>query len=175
MTAAIHTEPRALISCTFDDDGECSRCRRDDPGVCGRGPYLELFVYDDETESWEWMCNLCGLVLSLAVQHCPAHAPTEVPGLTLDYCWNFPPHRRAWSVATDMDDWHGSPCGECTHLAFASQHVDCAHARHARWRSTWAARKTQRVLGWLRLVKRVGYNYGPGCRGCATFQWRWSK
>jgi len=172
------TTTTPLLASLYDPDrDECSRCHRDDPCVCGRGPYLELFVYNDEAEAWEFMCNLCGLVLGLGTQHCPEHAPTVIPGLVLERCLAEPAHRRTWQVATDMDDWHGVPCQECMLVQATQEHSGCDHARHGRWRSWKATRRLARVLHFLRLSTGSTFRSGGACGpGCVTrLGWRWSR
>lgn len=179
--SATETTTRPLLATKYDPDiDECTRCGRGEDGcVCGRLPYVELFVWNESTQLFEWLCNVCGIEVGRFDRvHCPEHVPGEIPGLVMAECFGERDrqHPRVWYP--NQDNGYGNPCPFCMLTPAAEAHEGCEHARHGAWRRWWVTHKAMHWLSRARLVQCT-YRSGGACMGkrsCLTdIGWRWSS
>lgn len=148
----------------------CTRCERDLPCVCGRLPYVSLFLYDDEQQMYFWRCNVCGTDVSQ--EPCEAHAPNEVPGFDLIPCDATPRHERMWVAESDTFRGDLNPCLHCLYEDNQAEIARLRHEAHGAWRSWRVTGGVVRVLCRLRIASSwTGNHWGP-CNGCVTISWR---
>lgn len=150
----------------------CLRCERELPCVCGRLPYVSLFVYDETRHRYALICNVCGV--DVQDSPCPLHTPLDVPGLALIACAATPRHERVWMVASDTADYQ--PCPICLLEQARGEHEGCEHARHGRWRAWRVTRRVVRFLEMTRVTTGHTFVIGGDCPGCVhRVGWRWAR
>lgn len=164
------TDITATLEPIPDPHGDyCMRCERELPCVCGRLPYVTLFVRDDPLDMFVWCCNVCGLDLRDGV--CELHTPKEIPGLELIPCDATPRHQRMWIVESDtfIPDYY--PCPDCMWTETQKALDAAVHAQHGGWRR-W--RLTLRLVRVLTRARVLSYStaYGSPCTGCITVRRR---
>ena len=161
------TDLAATLEPIPDTHGDyCTRCKRPDleDCVCGRLPYVSLFVYDDARQQFTWICNVCGV--NVQGEPCPLHTPLDVPGLDLVDCHAVPRHERVWMAASDTHEYQ--PCPHCLLEQARDDHEGCEHAQHGRWRAWRVTGRVARVLARLRLLQIHSYTHSGGCHGCIS-------
>jgi hypothetical protein len=175
-------DTRPLLATLYDPDiDQCARCERGEGGcVCGRLPYVELFVWNETTQLFDWLCNVCGLEVGRFDRvHCPEHVPGEIPGLVMAECWaeGGDQHPRIWYP--DQDNGYGHPCPFCMLAQAREAHEGCDHARHGAWRRWWFTHRAEHWLSRARLIRGCSYRSGGACMGkrmCLTgIDWRWTR
>lgn len=117
---------------------------------------------------WGFRCNICHR--DVGADHCPDHAPLNVPGLRLVDCAATPRHR-LWVV--DADDYGPPPCWVCDDVRRAAEAAAARACRHwpwRRWRITNHAANLAYALG---IASGVGgWSWGDGHNDCVTFHVR---